>query len=70
MIVQGEIDSLTTINGARSFHQKLKETSNSAAVYLELPGAEHAFDNIHSPRTDPVIKGVHRFLEWARAQHT
>lgn len=67
MIVQGEIDSLTTIKGARSFQQKLRETSNSAVIYIELPGAEHAFDNIHSPRTDPVIKGVHRFLEWARA---
>lgn len=69
MIVQGEIDSLTTVNGARHFHHELQKVSKQPTVYLELPGAEHAFDNIHSPRTDPVAKGVHRFLEWTLAQH-
>lgn len=68
MLVQGQIDSLTTVAGARTFHRLIKEQGNQA-VYLELLGAEHAFDNIHSPRTDAVIKGVHRFLEWARSQH-
>jgi acetyl esterase/lipase len=70
MIIQGEIDSLTNSRGAHIFHQKLLEVSENPAVYLELPGAEHAFDNIHSPRTDPVIHGVHRFLEWSLAQHS
>lgn len=69
MIIQGDIDSLISLQTARNFHQQLKEKSNSPAAYLELPGAEHAFDNIHSPRTDYVIKGVHRFLEWTLAQH-
>lgn len=69
MMIQGEIDSLTVVNGARHFHRELTKISNQPAVYLELPGAEHAFDNIHSPRTDPVAKGVHRFLEWALLQH-
>ena len=69
MIIQGGIDSLTTMKGARAFHLKLRETSQSPSVYLELPGAEHAFDNIHSPRTEAVSRGVHRFLEWSRAQH-
>ncbi len=70
MIVQGEIDSLTNSRGASLFHRKLTEVSDNPVVYLELPGAEHAFDNIHSPRTDPVIRGVHRFLEWSLARHT
>jgi acetyl esterase/lipase len=69
MVIQGGIDSLTTVTGARHFHRKLKEVAGNTAVYLELPGAEHAFDSLHSPRTDPVIRGVHRFLEWARARH-
>ncbi|GAA5317074.1 MAG: alpha/beta hydrolase [Candidatus Pelagadaptatus aseana] len=68
MMVQGQIDSLTTVAGARLFHQRLKQQDNTA-VYLELLGAEHAFDTIHSPRTDAVIKGVHRFLEWSRSKH-
>jgi hypothetical protein len=31
-------------------------------VYAELPGAQHAFELFHSPRTHHVIRGVHRFL--------
>lgn len=69
MVIQGDIDSLVAITGARLFHKKLKEVSKNPAVYLELPGAEHAFDAFHSPRTEPTIKGIHTFLEWARAEH-
>jgi acetyl esterase/lipase len=69
MVIQGDIDSLVAINGARLFHQKLKEVSTNPAIYLELPGAEHGFDVFHSPRTEPTIKGIHKFLEWARAEH-
>ncbi len=69
MIIQGDIDSLTNVRGAKLFREKLTEVSSSPVAYLQLPGAEHAFDNIHSPRTDPVIRGVHRFLEWSLAQH-
>ncbi|MCB1667452.1 MAG: alpha/beta hydrolase [Porticoccaceae bacterium] len=69
MIVQGEIDSLTTVSGARLFYQNLRGVIRQPAVYLELPGAEHAFDHMHSPRTEPVIKGIHSFLEWNLVQY-
>jgi Esterase/lipase len=68
MVIQGEIDSLTTVTGARLFSLKLQETSKNPSVYLELPGAEHAFDLIHSPRTEPVIAGVYCFMEWCLAR--
>ena len=67
MVIQGQIDSLTTVSGARLFFQKLRSDSDRPSVYLELPGAEHAFDHMHSPRSRPVVKGIHRFLEWSRA---
>jgi acetyl esterase/lipase len=38
-------------------------------VFVELPGAEHGFDFMHSPRTENAIDGVHRFLEWVRSRH-
>ncbi len=69
MVIQGTIDSLTTIGGAEAFFDKVRQTSKQPAVFLKLPGAEHGFDNIHSPRTDAVSRGVHRFLEWVRTQH-
>ena len=37
------------------------------AAIRELPGAEHAFEIMHSPRTEHAIDGVERFLEWVRA---
>jgi hypothetical protein len=38
-------------------------------VWVELPGTEHGWEMVHSPRTEHTINGVHRFLEWARATH-
>jgi len=68
MIVQGHMDSLTKVKGARIFKEKIEQESENAVVYLELPGAEHGFDIVHSPRSNAVIKGVHRFLEWELAR--
>lgn len=66
MVIHGDYDSLATISGARRFRDRLRETSVNPAVYVELDGAEHSFDTIHSPRTDTVIRAIHRFLEWSR----
>ena len=67
MIVHGTLDSLAAINDGRVFAQRMRRTSKNPVVFLELPGAEHAFDNLHSPRTEAVIDGVQRFLDWVRA---
>jgi acetyl esterase/lipase len=67
MVVHGALDSLAAVSDGRSFAQRLRRTSRKPVVFLELPGAEHGFDNLHSPRTEAVIDGVHRFLEWTRA---
>jgi acetyl esterase/lipase len=69
MLVHGERDSLAVVTEGRVFSQKLREVSKNPVVYLELPGAEHAFEIVHSQRTEETIDGVHRFLEWARARH-
>jgi hypothetical protein len=47
----------------------LREVSANPVVYLELPGAEHAWEMLHSYRTEHTIDGVHRFLEWELARH-
>ena len=51
----------------RLFARHLREVSRNPVVYVELQGAEHAFDIMHSPRTEHAIDGVQRFLEWVRA---
>ena len=67
MVLHGTHDSLSVIAEGRVFSQKLRETSHSPVVYVEMPGAEHAWDTVHSLRTEHTIDGIHRFLEWTRA---
>ena len=67
MVVHGELDSLALVAEARTFTKALRKVSKNPVVYLELPGAEHAFDCFRSPRTEETIDGIHRFLEWSRA---
>ena len=67
MILHGALDSLAAVSEGRVFSQKLAEVSNNPVVYVEMPGAEHAWEIIHSLRTEHTIDGVHRFLEWVRA---
>jgi len=67
MVVHGALDSLAAVTEGQVFSQKLRETSNNPVVYLELPGAEHAWEVVHSLRTEHTVDGVHRFLEWVRA---
>jgi acetyl esterase/lipase len=68
MIVHGELDSLTPVNDGRVFSHKLREVSDQPVVFAALPGAEHAFEGMHSPRTEHTIEGVYRFLEWSLAR--
>lgn len=67
MVLHGARDSLAPVADARLFARHLREVSRNPVVYVELQGAEHAFDIMHSPRTEHAIDGVQRFLEWVRA---
>ena len=67
MILHGTHDSLAVVNEGRVFSQKLREASHNPVVYVEMPGAEHAWEVVHSLRTEHTVDGVHRFLEWVRA---
>ena len=68
MLIHGKLDSLAMVTDAHAFRDRLRASSQNPVVYLELPGTEHGFDNLHSARTDNTINGVHRFLEWSLAQ--
>jgi acetyl esterase/lipase len=69
MVLHGTHDSLAVVQDARVFVQKLREVSQEPVVYVEMPGAEHAWELFHSLRTEHTVDGVHRFLEWALARH-
>ncbi|MEP4145849.1 MAG: alpha/beta hydrolase [Halioglobus sp.] len=69
MILHGTNDSLAAVRDGKVFAEKLQDTSEQPVVYVEMPGAEHAWETMHSLRTEHTVDGVHRFLEWALAKH-
>jgi acetyl esterase/lipase len=67
-VIHGTNDSLVPVEQARSFVAMLREKSSSPVVYVELAGAQHAFDVFRSARTSHTIRAVVRFLETVRAR--
>jgi acetyl esterase/lipase len=62
LIFHGDQDSLVPVDDARTFARRLAEVSSSQVLYVELPGAEHAFDLLPSQRTAHVVEGIERYL--------
>jgi acetyl esterase/lipase len=62
LIFHGDEDTLVPVEDARAFTRKLEETSRNPVLYVEMPGAEHAFDIFPSLRTARVVECIERFL--------
>lgn len=61
-VIHGDHDTLAPVEDARAFVAALREVSTSSVHYLELRGAQHAFDVFTSVRTRRVVRAVDRFL--------
>jgi acetyl esterase/lipase len=68
LLVHGTNDTLAPVGQSRQLFEALRATSRAPALYVELPGAQHAFEIFPSVRTAHVVDGVARFLELARAR--
>jgi acetyl esterase/lipase len=68
-VIHGDKDTLAPVEDARAFAKKLGEVSECPVFYLELHGAQHAFDVFTSIRTRRVVKAVHRFLAVTHARY-
>ena len=66
-VLHGEHDSLIPVGEAREFARALREVSHAPVAYAELPGAQHAFDVIASPRAHRAAEAVAQFLSWVYA---
>lgn len=62
LVIHGDRDTLVPVSDARDFVEKLREVSQEPVRYVELPGAEHAFDLWPSERTARISEGIGRFL--------
>ena len=70
LVVHGDHDTLAPVADARAFVAALRDVSDEPVLYLELRGAQHAFDVFTSVRTRRVVRAVERFLaaQWRRHQ--
>jgi acetyl esterase/lipase len=68
MLLHGTNDSLVPVAQARSMVDMLRAESKQPVVYVEYPGAQHAFDVFSGNRTDAAVAGVERFLDVARGE--
>jgi dipeptidyl aminopeptidase/acylaminoacyl peptidase len=63
LVVHGSNDSLVPPPEARQFVTALEAVSDNTVEYLEVPGGQHAFDAVASPRTRAVVTRITSFLE-------
>ena len=70
LVIHGDNDTLAPVEDARSFVDGLRKVSSSPVLYVELRGAQHAFDLFGSPRTRRMVRAVERFLYVVHAEHT
>lgn len=68
-VLQGTHDTLIFVQEARAFVKRLRAVARAPVAYAELRGAQHAFDLVHSVRTEFVVDAVHRFLEVCYSDH-
>ncbi len=66
MVFHGTNDTLVPLNVARHFVAQLQVGSEAPVAYVELPGAQHAFDVLASIRCRHTTMGAVRFLEAVR----
>ncbi len=65
-VIQGSHDSLVFREEADRFVSLLRAASRNPVAYAELPGAQHAFEIFHSPRSAHAVRAATAFLEWVR----
>lgn len=63
VIPHGDRDTMSPIEEARAFAQKLRAISTRRVVYTEFPGAQHIFDIGYSYQSAQLIEGILSVLE-------
>jgi acetyl esterase/lipase len=65
-VIHGDRDSLVPVDEGRRFAEALRSLSRRPVVYLEVPGAQHAFDMFRSVRSHYTLRAIARFLDTVR----
>jgi acetyl esterase/lipase len=67
-VIHGDRDVLAPVQDAREFVRLLEAVSDAPVLYVEMKGAQHAFDVFPSYRTARIIEAVERFLHHVHEQ--
>lgn len=67
-IIHGTADTYTPVKGSRRLVERLRAGSANPVFYAELPGAQHGFDAVRTPRYLAVVAAVAEFTEWVIGQ--
>jgi acetyl esterase/lipase len=62
-IIHGTADTYTPVKGSRRLVRHLREQSANPVMYAELPGAQHGFDAVRTPRYLAVVAAVAEFTD-------
>jgi acetyl esterase/lipase len=68
-VIHGDGDSLVPVAEAHTFVRMLREQSREPVVYMEIPGAQHAFELFPSLRSQAVVDGIERFCAWVYSRY-
>jgi len=63
LVLHGTKDTLVPVGVARAFVAAFRDAAAAPIGYVELPGAQHAFDVLCSPRSTSTTLGIAAFLE-------
>ena len=69
LVVQGTHDTLVFVEEAREFVRALREKSRAPVHYLEMKGAQHAFEIFHSARCQYAVRAAAAFLDDQHAKY-
>jgi acetyl esterase/lipase len=70
LIAHGDQDTFPGVppEHARAFVAAVRAAATEPVVHVELPGAQHSFDLVHSIRFETVVGGIEDFAAWVRAR--
>ena len=69
LVVHGDCDSIVPVAEAKAFVAALQRVTTSECTYIEVPGAQHAFEVFPSLRTVHLLRGVERFAVHVHQRH-
>jgi acetyl esterase/lipase len=69
LVVHGDRDSIVPVAEARAFVAALRGSTAAPCVYIEVPGAQHAFEVFPSVRTVHLLRGLQRFATHVHRQY-